>query len=76
MTDSTTPAVDLVALRLDKGLSIRAAAKKMKVHKETLAGAESGESKPQPRTAFKIASFYGLRVTEVWPTPEREEIAA
>lgn len=61
------PAVDIRELRLNKGLSVQEAAEEMGIPHQTLARAESGGSTPQPRNALKIASFYGYKVTEVWP---------
>lgn len=52
--------------RLDKGLSIRAAAKKIGVTEDILLRAENGAT-PRPAAAKKIADFYSLTVTEIWP---------
>lgn len=61
------PAIDLRAERLNRGLSVAVAAEKMDVSRDTLERAESGEVNPQPANAFKIASFYGYKVTDIWP---------
>lgn len=73
-----TPAVNLQKLRLDRGLSVRQAAEQIGVAAGTLAQAETGERQPHPGSALKIAVFYGLAVTEVWPlqTAEPAEEAA
>ena len=63
-------AVDLRAERLNRGLTAAAAAKQMGLtHKNILLNAENG-SRPYAENAFKIASFYGFKVTEVWPLEE------
>lgn len=64
----------LIAARLNRGLSVRVAAREIGVARETLAKAERGEPMAA-QTAFKIASFYGLTVTDVWPI-ERDEVAS
>lgn len=69
-----TPAIDLRTVRIDRGIGLEEAAEEMGVHRSILARAESGENKPHPKNAFKIASFYGYKVTEVWPVPEAEVI--
>lgn len=62
-----TPAIDLRALRLNRGLSVAAAATEIGVSRTTLDRAEKGEHKPWPTHAFKIATFYGYQVTDIWP---------
>jgi transcriptional regulator with XRE-family HTH domain len=59
--------VDLRALRLNRGLSIRAAAREMGIEHMVLQRAEARTTTPRPAHALKIASFYGLQVTDVWP---------
>lgn len=61
------PAIDIQELRVNRGLSLNAAAAEIGVSPNTLAVAESGEVKPRPSSALKIAGFYGFRVTDVWP---------
>ena len=56
--------------RLDRGLSITAAARQIKVPAETLSRAERGESVPRPSTAKRICDFFGFTVTEIWPVRE------
>ena len=71
------PAVNLAELRLNRGLSISDAAEAMGVKAQTLARAERGEFQPHPSNALKIATFYDLRVTDIWPLePDSEEAAA
>lgn len=57
----------LRAARIDKGLTIEQAADQIKVGREVLRRAESNGSRPQPRHAIKIAEFYGLKPSELWP---------
>lgn len=59
--------IDLRADRLNRGLSLRDAADKIGVEASILSRVERGDSTPTPSNAFKIASFYGYKVTEVWP---------
>jgi transcriptional regulator with XRE-family HTH domain len=61
------PAIDIQRLRLDRGLSLNKAAAEIGVSPNTLAAAEAGDSNLRPSSALKIASFFGFRVTEVWP---------
>jgi transcriptional regulator with XRE-family HTH domain len=62
--------ISLKAERLNRGLSIRAAAKEIGVTAPTLGRAESGEGGIHPVNALKIATFYGYRVTDIWPVEE------
>lgn len=64
---------ELRSLRVNQGLTIRAAAKKMKVPVTTLAEAERGTRKPEVGNAFKIARFYGREVTDFWPVSDSPE---
>jgi ribosome-binding protein aMBF1 (putative translation factor) len=69
--------ISLKAERLNRGLSLTAAADEIDVPLNVLARAESGEGMPHPANAKKIADFYGYKVTEVWPLDdERAEVAA
>lgn len=68
--------IDLRAERMNRGLSQGDAAQRMGVQVDALARAERGEGKPHPRNAFKIASFYSYKVTDIWPVePEPLEAA-
>jgi len=58
--------IDLKAERVNKGLSLDALAASIDVPKSTLARVEGG-SHPRVETAFKIADFYGYKVTDIWP---------
>lgn len=61
----------LMAARLNRGLSVRKAAREMKVDRRTLERAESGQH-VHPSSAKRIADFYDCRVTDIWPIPDRE----
>lgn len=63
-------AIELRAERVNRGLSQADAAKEMGIDADALARAERGEGRPHPRNAFAIASFYGYKVTDVWPLAE------
>jgi transcriptional regulator with XRE-family HTH domain len=52
--------------RLNRGLSLRAAAKAIGVSPSVLVRAEEGVM-PRPESAKQIADFYGYRVTDIWP---------
>lgn len=68
--------IDLRSQRLNRGLSISGASKEIGVTRDTLRRAEEGGPRPHPRNAFKIASFYGYRVTDIWPVEDPEDVAA
>jgi transcriptional regulator with XRE-family HTH domain len=57
----------LRAERLNLGLSIEVAARRMGIGAMTLRRAENGLTRPHPYTAKKIADFYRRRVTDFWP---------
>jgi transcriptional regulator with XRE-family HTH domain len=61
--------VNLRAARLNRGLSVREAAKEIGVKPSTLRRAEHGDG-VHPGTAKKIADYYGVRVTDIWPLPD------
>jgi transcriptional regulator with XRE-family HTH domain len=56
--------------RLNKGLTTRKAAKAIGVTQDILLRAENGAT-PRPAAALKIAKFYDLAVTDIWPLPEK-----
>lgn len=59
--------IDLKAERLNRGLSLNALSAEVGLPKSTLARIEGGIP-PRPETAKKIADFYGVKVTDIWPT--------
>lgn len=58
--------IDLRSERLNRGFSIRGLSKEIGVPEQSIRRAESGLSL-SPSNAFKLASFYGYRVTDIWP---------
>ncbi len=58
--------MNLVDARLNRGLSRREAAAKLDMSPGVLARLEAGE-RVHPAHAKKIADFYGVRVTDIWP---------
>lgn len=62
--------LNLKAERLNRGLSIKQAAEEIGITPATLGRAEDGESL-HPNNAFKIATFYGKAVTDIWPVEEK-----
>lgn len=56
-------------------MSIYAAGEAMGVDPQTLSRVERGEGIPVPRNAYKIATFYGYKVTDVWPIESQESAA-
>jgi transcriptional regulator with XRE-family HTH domain len=68
-------AINLRAERLNRGLSTREAAEQIGVSRPTLERAEAG-SAPQPRMAKRIADFYDVRVTDIWPVADAPEYSS
>lgn len=62
-------------MRLNRGLSLREAGDLMGIESKILLRAELGTNTPHPGNAKKIADFYGYKVTDLWPLPERESAA-
>lgn len=60
--------VNIVAERINRGLSLAQAAFEIGIARGTLVKAESGEM-PSPANAKRIADFYGCKVTDIWPVP-------
>lgn len=67
--------IDLVAERLNRGMSRRQMAKEIGVSEAVLRSAEQG-GHPHPSNALKIASYYGVLVTNIWPVENEEPAAA
>lgn len=61
---------NLMAIRLNKGLSIPALAKKARVPDHVIYHAEKG-GVPRPVNALKIARALDLQVTDLWPVEPR-----
>lgn len=61
--------INLTEERLNRGFSVVQMAEETGVSAATIQRAEDGKS-IHPGSAFKIASFLGYKVTEVWPLEE------
>ena len=69
--------IDLEAERLNRGLSIRSASRHMKISPAALSRAEEDDGKmPDPPVAFKIATYYGFKVTAIWRLADQETATA
>lgn len=60
--------MNLEATRVNMGLSARAAADAIGIPDHVLRYAETS-GRPRLHTALKIAEFYGVQVTDIWPVP-------
>lgn len=58
--------MNLAAERLNRGLSVAAAAAEIGVHRRTLAALERGET-VNPANAKKVADYFGVLVTDLMP---------
>lgn len=67
--------MNLIAARLNKGMSPEVAANAIGIARGTLERAEDGRG-IHPGTAKKIADFYGVLVTDIWPVREPAQDAA
>lgn len=68
-------AINLTEQRRNRGLSKAAAAKGAGIANSVWQRAEAGES-ISARNAFKIASFLGFKVTDIWPLDDTKATAA
>jgi transcriptional regulator with XRE-family HTH domain len=68
------PQVNLRAERLNRGLSTREAAAKIRVSQAVLLRAERGEGN-RPRHAKRIADFYKVKVSDFYTPPEGPKAA-
>ena len=66
--------MNLRAERLNRGFSTRDAAEKIGVSQAILLRAEDGLG-VRPAHAKKIADFYGVKVTDIWPVAAPEAAA-
>ncbi len=55
--------------RLERGLTLRGAAERTGVSKETISELERGLRKPHPPTLYKLAQGYGIGVGELLEDP-------
>ena len=58
--------IDLRAERLNRGKSVEAMAQEIGVEPHVLRYAEKGGT-PRPENALLIATFFGQKVTDLWP---------
>lgn len=58
--------ISLKAERLNRGLSVKAAAEQIGIPEHTVWTSETG-IQPRPETAKRIADFYEVKVTDIWP---------
>lgn len=63
--------MNLTAERLNRGLSVPAFARDAGVPEHVVRYAEKGNM-PSPPNALKIADYLGVRVTDLWPVPEKD----
>jgi len=56
--------MNLTEARLNRGLSVAAAAKEIGVHRRTLTALESG-GRVLPDSAKKVADYFGCKVTDL-----------
>lgn len=64
--------IDLAAERRNRGLSQEEMAAEIGVTRRVLGAAENG-AQPRGRNATKIARYFSVEVTDIWPV---EEVAA
>lgn len=57
----------LEELRVDRGMSRTDLAKAAGVSTYVIRRAEMTGSRPRPDNALKLARYFGLRVTDIWP---------
>jgi len=58
--------------RFDKGLTVEQVAAEADVHPDTYRRAEMGIHVPRPGAAKRIADFFDLKPTEIWPIEDSE----
>lgn len=63
--------MNLVRERINRGLSVAAAAEEIGVARGTLKALEAGQ-RVSPRTAKKVADFFGVQVTDLMPVEPSE----
>lgn len=66
--------IHLVEQRINRGLSLRDAAAAIGVSANILQRAENGGPRPHPRHAKRVADFYGVQVTDIWPVPTKAAV--
>jgi transcriptional regulator with XRE-family HTH domain len=69
MTAPAGEPFDLTRARLNRGLSIRQAAREIGIAEQTLRRLEDGDG-ARPQNAKKVADFFGVLVTDLLPIRE------
>lgn len=67
--------VNLMAERLNRGLTREALAKELGVSTETVRNIESRRTTPRVKTAKAIADLYECEVTDIWPVTDEKAAA-
>ena len=57
----------------NRGLTLADVAEAAKISESGLSMIERGLREPTAPVAFRLASFYGFKVTEIWPSSEPSE---
>lgn len=57
----------LQELRLDRGMSVPDLARAAGVSPYVIRRTEASGTRPRPENALKLAHYFGLRVTDIWP---------
>jgi ribosome-binding protein aMBF1 (putative translation factor) len=59
--------IDVVADRVNRGLSQQQLADEIGVSVDVIRNVERTGKRPRPANALRVATHYGLMVTEMWP---------
>jgi len=65
--------VDLRTERRNRGMTLKDVAELVGVTESSMSLYERGLSAPHAPTAFKIASLYGVKVSDIWPPTGNDE---
>jgi transcriptional regulator with XRE-family HTH domain len=71
----TPPTLNFERERLDRGFSQTKIAKEIGISKSAWGRLENGES-ISPANALKVATYFGLSVTQLWPIDDTAAAAA
>jgi transcriptional regulator with XRE-family HTH domain len=71
----TSPVLNFERERLDRGFSQAKIAEEVGISKSAWGRLENGES-ISPGNALKVATYFDLSVTELWPIDDTEAAAA
>jgi transcriptional regulator with XRE-family HTH domain len=69
------PTLNFEAERRNRGLSLKQMAKAVGISKSTWARLEKGDTL-SAANSLKVAEYFDLTVTEIWPLPTSETAAA